>query len=132
LPFENYLYIISLKGSDIIALFDFIGTISQGNGGFPQFSKEVRYTLDVPGKTVSGLTIGGASVDPDKTYRFCTNDYILSGGDGYVVVRDKAADPFNTSLLLSYVVIEYISAQGGIITPAKDGRLTVTGGVALP
>jgi len=128
LPFENYLYIASLKGSQIIELFNFIATVPQGAGGFPQFSHDVRYTLDIPAKAVRNLTIGGAPVNPDKTYRFCTNDYLLGGGDGYVVLT-KSQNPFNTSLLLSYVVIEYIASQKGIITPALDGRMTVTGGV---
>jgi 5'-nucleotidase/UDP-sugar diphosphatase len=130
LPFENYLYIVSLKGSEIIELFDFIGTIQQGAGGFPQFSSEVRYTID---KTqgmgvIRNLTIGGVPVDPNKTYRFCTNDYILGGGDGYEVMK-KAQNPFNTSLLLSYVVVEYIKSLGKPVSPATDGRLTVIGGV---
>jgi 5'-nucleotidase/UDP-sugar diphosphatase len=128
LPFENYLYIVSLKGSQVLELFNFIATIPQGNGGFPQFSKEVRYTLDVPGKAVRDLSIGGAPVDPNKTYRFCTNDYLLGGGDGYTVLKNSI-DPFNTSLLLSYVVIEYIASQNGIISPATDGRMRVLGGV---
>jgi len=128
LPFENYLYIASLKGSEILELFSFIASIPQGNGGFPQFSKEVRYTLDVPNKAIRDLTIRGAPVDPNKTYRFCTNDYLLAGGDGYTVLT-KAGDQFNTSLLLSYVVIEYINSQSGIITPSTDGRINVIGGV---
>jgi 5'-nucleotidase/UDP-sugar diphosphatase len=130
LPFENYLYIVSLKGSQVLELFDFIATIQQGAGGFPQFSKEVRYTLDYSGGTrrVSGLTIGGAPVDPARTYRFCTNDYLLGGGDGYTVLTGSE-NPFNTSLLLSYVVVEYIKSQGGVITPSLDGRLTVIGGL---
>jgi 5'-nucleotidase/UDP-sugar diphosphatase len=131
LPFENYLYIVSLKGSGIIELFNFIGTVPQGAGGFPQFSKEVRYTIDKSAGQDKGeikdLTIGGAPVDPNKTYRFCTNDYLLKGGDGYVALT-KSQDPFNTSLLLSYVVIEYIRSQNGVITPSTDGRLTVIGG----
>jgi 5'-nucleotidase/UDP-sugar diphosphatase len=129
LPFENYLYIVSLKGTEIQELFNFIASVPQGAGGFPQFSKEVRYTLDVPGKTIRDLTIGGAPVDPNRTYRFCTNDYLLGGGDGYAVLK-KSLDPFNTSLLLSFVVIEYIKAQNGIITPSKDGRMNVVGGAA--
>ena len=128
LPFENYLFIASLSGSDILALFDFIATIPQGAGGFPQFSKEVRYTLDLTGGTgkIRDLTIGGAPVDPDRVYRFCTNDYMLRGGDGYEVLT-RNENPFNTSLLLSYVVGEYIRAQGRI-SPATDGRIVVVGG----
>jgi 5'-nucleotidase/UDP-sugar diphosphatase len=128
LPFENFLFIVTLKGSEILELFNIIATIPQGAGGFPQFSKEVRYTLDVPNKAIRNLTIGGAPVDPNKTYRFCTNDYLLGGGDGYTVLT-KAQSPYNTSLLLSYVVIEYINSQAGVITPSTDGRLNVIGGV---
>ncbi|AEF82617.1 bifunctional metallophosphatase/5'-nucleotidase [Leadbettera azotonutricia] len=130
LPFENYLFIASLKGQEILELFNFIATIPQGAGGFPQFSKEVRFTIDktVGDGVIKNLTIGGQPVDPNRTYRFCTNDYILGGGDGYEVMK-KAVDPFNTSLLLSYVVGEYIKSEGGTISPALDGRLTVTGGV---
>ena len=131
LPFENFLYIIDLKGSDLNELFKFIGTLPQGNGGFPQFSKEVRFVIDkTPGQddgVVSNITIGGAPIDPNKIYRVCTNDYILSGGDGYVVVRDKAQNPFNTSLLLSFVVSEYVKDQK-TITPVLDGRMTIIGG----
>jgi len=129
LPFENMLYIVSLYGSEIIELFNFIATIPQGNGGFPQFSQEVRFTLDVPNRSVSNLTIGGAPVDPNRIYRFVTNDFILAGGDGYTVLT-RAHNPLNTSLLLSYVVIEYINSRDGIITPSTDGRMVVIGGVA--
>ena len=128
LPFENYLFIVSLTGAEIIELFDFIATIPQGSGGFPQFSKEVRYTLDVPARAVRELTIGGQSVDPKRTYRFCTNDYLVGGGDGYTVLK-KSKDPFNTSLLLSYVVTEFIKAQDGVIRPETDGRMRVIGGI---
>ena len=128
LPFDNYLYIVSLKGSEILELFDYIAGIPQGNGAFPQFSGELRYTLDVPNRKVSELTIGGAQVDPDRTYRLCINDYLFSGGDGYTVLT-KAQNPFNTSLLLSYVLIEYIGSRNGVIVPYTDGRLVVIGGV---
>jgi 5'-nucleotidase/UDP-sugar diphosphatase len=127
LPFENYLYIVSLRGSEILELFNFIATVPQGAGGFPQFSKEVRYTLNVPNQTITDLTIGGAPVDPNRIYRFCTNDYLLGGGDGYTVLT-RAQDRFNASLLLSDVVMEYITANG-TITPTLDGRMTVIGGV---
>ena len=128
LPFENLLYIVSLRGSELNDLFNFIATIPQGAGGFPQFSREVRYTRDIPNNRISGLTVGGAPIDPNRIYRFATNDFLLTGGDGYTVLT-RAQNPFNTSLLLSYVVIEYINAQGGSITPSTDGRLTVIGGV---
>ncbi|MCL2181467.1 MAG: 5'-nucleotidase C-terminal domain-containing protein [Treponema sp.] len=130
LPFDNYLHIVTMTGTQIIELFNFIATIPQGNGGFPQFSSDVRYTIDknIGSGIITELTIGGQPVDPLQVYRFCTNDYILGGGDGYTVMSN-AVQPFNSSLLLSYTVIEYIRAQGGVITPALDGRLTIIGGI---
>ncbi|MDR2518690.1 MAG: 5'-nucleotidase C-terminal domain-containing protein [Spirochaetaceae bacterium] len=125
LPFENYLYIVSLKGSDIIELFTFIASIPPGSGGFPQVSKEVRYKIDYSkgAGELKDLTIHGKAVDPARVYRFSTNDYLLGGGDGYTVLA-KAENPFNTSLLLSYVFIEWIKAHSPI-APVTDGRITI-------
>ena len=128
LPFENNLYIVSMYGRDLIELFNFMATIPQGAGGFPQFSREVRLTLDVPNQRMSNITIGGAPIDPNRIYRFCTNDFLLTGGDGYTVLAERSMDVYNTSLLLSYVVIEYIRSQGGVISPVVDGRMNVIGG----
>ncbi|MCL2441167.1 MAG: 5'-nucleotidase C-terminal domain-containing protein [Treponema sp.] len=130
LPFDNFLYAVNMTGAHIIELFDFIATIPQGSGGFPQVSYDVHFTIDKTqgNGVISELTIGGEPVDRNRIYRFVTNDYILGGGDGYEVMN-KATEPFNISLLLSYVVTEYIKAQEGIITPILDGRLKVIGGV---
>jgi len=126
LPFENYIYIVSLKGSDIIELFNFIASIPQGAGGFAQVSSGVRYTIDYSSGTgvLKNLTINGEPVDPEKMYRFSTNDYLLGGGDGYTVLS-KAEETFNSSLLLSYIFMEYIQSSG-TISPRTDGRITIT------
>ncbi|MDR1030991.1 MAG: 5'-nucleotidase C-terminal domain-containing protein [Treponema sp.] len=128
LPFENYLYLVSLKGSEIIDLFTFIASIPQGNGGWAQVSQEVRYTIDyTQGEGIlKDLTIHGDPVDPDRVYRFCTNSYLLAGGDGYTVLKN-AQEPFNTSLIDSWVVLEALQAVG-TISPETDGRITVIGG----
>jgi 5'-nucleotidase/UDP-sugar diphosphatase len=127
LPFANNLYLVSLKGSEIVELFDFIATINQGAGGFPQFSSDVRYTIDYTSGAgrITNLTIGGSPIDPNKTYRFCTNDYLLGGGDGYEVLK-KATEPFNTSTLLSTVVIEGIKAfqEGTIVNTVSTSSVS--------
>jgi len=129
LPFENYLYVVSMTGSQVIKLFDFIATIPQGNGGFPQISSDVRFTIDkTSGKgVIKDLTIGGKPVDTNRIYRLCTNDFVLNGGDGYTPML-AATDRLNTSILLSYAVTEYIKANK-TINPVTDGRMTILGGV---
>lgn len=130
LPFENYVYVLTLNGSDVVELFNFIGSIKQGAGAFAQVSKEIRYTItyDAEGNgTISDVTIGGAPIDPNRTYRFATNDYLAGGGDGYTVLT-KSIDTYNTSMLLSTVVIDYAQSLQGAITPTTDGRIRVVGG----
>ncbi|MCR5605312.1 MAG: 5'-nucleotidase C-terminal domain-containing protein [Treponema sp.] len=130
LPFENYVYVITLKGSDVVELFNFIGTIKQGAGAFAQVSKDIKYTItyDAEGNgTMSNLTIKGQPIDPNRTYRFATNDYMAKGGDGYVVFT-KSIDTYNSSMLLSDVFIEYAKTIKDSVTPTTDGRITVIGG----
>jgi 5'-nucleotidase/UDP-sugar diphosphatase len=130
LPHVNTVFVVSLTGEEVVKLFDFIGTIEQGAGAFPQFSSGARVVIDKTqgaGK-ITSLSIGGKKVDNGKTYRVCTNDYIVNEGDGYPL--GNATDIYNSSALLSDVVCDYIKAQkGGAITPKTDGRLTVKGGV---
>lgn len=130
LPFENYVYVITMKGSDLIEFFDFVATVPQGAGAFAQVSKETRYTLTYDENkqgTIGNLTIGGQPIDPQKTYRMATNDYLAGGGDGYTVLT-RNTDSFNTSMLLSDVVIEYVQTLSQPVSPVLDGRLTVVNG----
>ena len=134
LPFDNYLYVLTLSGSDVIKLFEFVGTVNQGAGAFPQVSKEVSFTAtyDAAGKNgkVSDVKINGKPVDPKATYKVLTNDYMAGGGDGYVVLK-SSTDTFNTSCTLRDAIIEYFKVLPSPVDPAsfKTGRITVKGGV---
>ena len=134
LPFENYVYVVTLKGSDVIELFNFIGSINQGAGGFAQMSKEVSYTItyDAQGMNgvISNVLVNGKAIDENATYKIAVNDYLAGGGDGYVALT-KSLDTFNTSMLMSDVVIEYAQSLGEAITPTTDGRITIVGGIDI-
>ncbi|MGI5172840.1 5'-nucleotidase C-terminal domain-containing protein [Treponema sp. OMZ 840] len=130
LPFENYVYVVTLKGSDVVKLFDFIGTIPQGAGAFAQVSKEVKMTLNYDAGKIENVTVGGKPIDSARTYKIAVNDYLAAGGDGYEVFK-KAVETFNTSMLLSDVVIDYVQTLVQPIVPKTDGRITIIGGMAL-
>lgn len=131
LPFDNWIYLTTMKGSSVIKLFEFIASIPQGAGAWAQVSAEARYTIDYSGPDGKGvlkdLTIGGKAVDPNGTYTFVTNDYLMGGGDGYKVLADNVA-AYNTSTTLRDVVIAY-AAEKKTLVPATDGRITVIGGM---
>jgi len=133
LPFENYVYVVTLNGSDVADLFQFIATLNQGAGGFPQMSKNVKYTLtyDAEGKNgqISDVTISGEPVDTTRTYRIAVNNYLAEGGDGYTVLT-RSVDTFNTSMLMSDIVIEYAQSLTGPVSSETSGRITVVGGIA--
>ena len=130
LPFENYVYVVTLKGSDVVDLFNFIGSIKQGAGAFAQVSKSIKYTItyDADGNgTISDVTINGEPIDANKEYRFACNDYNAKGGDGYEAFT-RSVDTYNSSMLLSDVFIQYAETFGEPVTPQTDSRITLING----
>ncbi len=133
LPFDNWIYLTKMKGSDVIKLFEFIASIPQGAGAFAQVSAEARYTIDYTNDIKKGelkdLTIKGKPVDPDAVYTFVTNDYLMGGGDGYAVLKNNV-EAYNTSTTLRDVIIAYAQYKK-ILEPMTDGRITIVGGMTF-
>ncbi len=125
LPFDNSVVTLKLKGSDVIKLFEFIGTINRGAGAFAQVSSQVRYTVDFTTKTCKDITINGKAIDPDREYTIVTNSYMASGGDGYDILAKAGYDLYDTSAFQRDAVIEYIESMDKPIIPETDGRITV-------
>ncbi len=127
LPFNNYLYVITLKGSDVLDVFDFIATVPQGAGAFPSVSKQVRYTVNYKTGKTENLTVNGRPVDPDAEYTIGTINYLAEGGDGYEVFK-RSTDSFNTSILYGQMLLDYCKSLSAPAVPYTDGRVIVIGG----
>jgi 5'-nucleotidase len=119
LPYGNAVATLKLRGADLRAAL--IGGLARrGKGAYPQ----------VAGARISGpasdpvITIGGAPLDPARIYRVVTNDFMRAGGDGYVVFRERAIDPYDTGPALDEVVAREINARSPLDLKA-DGRLDV-------
>ncbi len=76
MPFNNYATVLDIKGSDLLATFDVMARTA-GNG----VSKNVSVVFDPATKKCVSAKINGKPVDPDKTYRLSTIDYLANGGD---------------------------------------------------
>jgi 5'-nucleotidase/UDP-sugar diphosphatase len=124
LPFDNTIVVVELKGSDLIELFNYIATIPNGAGAFPQVSDGVKFTINYQTMKCENILINGKPIDENKVYKIATNSYMATGGDGYVVFK-KALSFYDTSMFQRDVFIEYIKALGGKITPVLYGRITI-------
>ena len=124
LPFDNSVVVVTLKGSDLQSLFDYIATIPDGRGAFPQVSKGLRFTINRVTGRCENILINEAPINPNRIYKIATNSYLASGGDGYKVFL-KATHRYDTSMFQRDVFIQYIKYLGGMIKPKIKGRINV-------
>ncbi len=124
LPFDNSLVVLTMKGSDVLSLFDYFATIERGSGAFPQVSEGLNFTINYATGRCEDIFIYGKPIDPDRTYKIVTNSYLANGGDGYKMFL-KAVDRFESSMIQRDVLIEYIKSLGGTIRPEVKRRIKV-------
>jgi hypothetical protein len=87
LPFGNSTSLVEVTGADIkAALENGVSQIEQRAGRFPQVSG-LKFEVDpkaAVGSRVSNIQVNGEALDPAKRYKVATNNFMLTGGDGYV------------------------------------------------
>lgn len=128
LPFGNKTVKLALTGAQVLeALENGFSQMEQGAGRFPQVSG-MRIVVDPKrpaGQRVVEVRVGGAALDPGRTYSVATNDFMARGGDGYAVLARgrNLIDPA-AALLMASQVIDYI-AQRAEVAPTVEGRITI-------
>ncbi len=126
LPFGNVVVVVDLSGADLkAALENGVSAVEDGAGRFPHVSG-MTVVADVSkpaGSRIVSVEVGGAPLDPAKTYTVATNDFMARGGDDYVALRngDYVVGPRDGKLLAS-VVIDAVAAAG-TVSPAVEGRV---------
>ncbi|GAV13875.1 bifunctional UDP-sugar hydrolase/5'-nucleotidase [Paenibacillus sp. NAIST15-1] len=115
LPFPNTLAVVEAKGSDLTAaLENGVSEIEAGSGRFPQVAG-ITFSFDIKkpkGSRVSDVKVGGKAVEADKTYRVAVNDFLIAGGDGYAMFKDKKS--LDTGVTLYEVVEQYMKEKKDI------------------
>lgn len=80
IPFNNRVQVIDIKGSDIL-----LALLQMARIGGSGVSKgvEVAFTAktDSTDAAIVSATLDGQPIDPDRTYRVATIDYLAKGGD---------------------------------------------------
>lgn len=76
LPFENRVYVIDIKGSDLAEALDVMAS-RNGDG----VSNGVDISFDPATGRCTSISINNTPLDPTKIYRIATIDYLANGGD---------------------------------------------------
>jgi len=147
LPFGNTLSLLTLTGAQVIAALE--NGVSQVNlanpsssaGRFPQVaglrfiwnpsqpagSRIVRVLVQSAtevGATGADATDAFVPINLTATYRVVTNNFMLTGGDGYSVFA-QGTNPVDAGFVLADVVQDYITAKSPV-SIATEGRITQT------
>ena len=118
-PFDNVLSILTMKGSDLKTMFNYVAS----NNGLPVNS---GVKLVINNKKVKSVTVNGQAIDNNKIYKVATIDYLVElGRYGFENATSRSDSP---EIIRDYFVeyFRHIAKQNnGNITAKTDGRVTV-------
>jgi 2',3'-cyclic-nucleotide 2'-phosphodiesterase (5'-nucleotidase family) len=128
LPFGNSTSLVEVTGADIkTALENGVSQLEQRAGRFPQVSG-LKFEVDskaAVGSRVSNVQVNGAPLDPAKKYKVATNNFMLTGGDGYAAfTKGRVLVGQTDGKLLANEVMAYVRKKGTVDSKV-EGRITV-------
>jgi len=136
LPFGNRLVQVDLTGAQVLAalengISEIKANPEESSGRFPQVAG-IKFSADLTkpvGSRVTEVLIGNTTsgyipLDKAAVYRLVTLDFILSGGDGYTMLKD-GQNVRGGDVPQEMAVIDYIKANSPV-NPEVEGRITLT------
>ena len=123
-PFENKICFLTLTGEKVLELFQQIA--HRGGEGV---SHAVRMVITRDGK-LKDVTLNGEPVDPAKSYRIATLDYLAEGNDQLVAFKSgtDVVAPKAKENNVRYIIMDYfreMKAQGKVVESRVEGRCVV-------
>jgi 5'-nucleotidase/UDP-sugar diphosphatase len=123
-PFGNTLCTLALSGREVLDYLAVAAKMNPGAGGFAHLS---GVELISANGVLLQARIGGAFVDPAKSYRMVINSFMAAGGDGYPVLT---AHPgfVNTGFVDAEALRAYIALHSPLQVAhfAPGGSLTAS------
>ena len=123
LPFGNKVVVTPVSGAALKQALEY-GVAGRGAGRFPQVSG-IRAVVDAAapvGSRLISIEVNGAPLDPARTYRVATLDFLAMGGDGYTMLADPDATEDSGARLMANDVMAY-ARKLGTIEAKIEGRL---------
>lgn len=118
LPFGNATSMVEITGKDVKdAIENGLRDAPQGSGRFPVVSGLIfEADLKQPqGSRVTSVKVDGKEIDPTGKYTVATNNFMLTGGDGYTALgRGKTLIGLTDGKLMANEVMVYIRRLGTV------------------
>lgn len=119
-PFDNSIVVMEIGGEDLIENFKIMAA-QDGQG----VNKETEAVYDPSTHELNSVTINGKPIDPDKTYRLATIDYLAAGND-YMEPLSDGTIIARSNEVLYQILIDYITAgklDGLLAAPDRTERM---------
>ena len=107
MPFENRIIEVAISGSDLIANLLCCGGAASGMS----YSSDGHVTL-----------ASGRPFSVDSTYYLLVNDFMFTGGAGYLF-DDQDLEAYDTSINWRQPVIDFTAALGTSVTDPLEGQI---------
>jgi 2',3'-cyclic-nucleotide 2'-phosphodiesterase (5'-nucleotidase family) len=124
LPFGNRVVTIDVKGRALReGLENGLSRVESAAGRFPQVSGlAIEYDPQrAAGRRIVSIRIGGKPLEPSRTYRIATNDFLARGGDGYAgFAGAPQLIPADDAPLLANEVMVYVRNLGTVRTGVEQ------------
>ncbi|SDY74839.1 5'-nucleotidase [Micromonospora pattaloongensis] len=129
-PFNNLVVTQTFTGAQLKEVLEqqFVGFAGQTSQRVLQVSAGFTYTYDTTrpaGERVSDMALDGTAIDPARTYRVTTNDFLANGGDGFTRLSAgtarTTAPGFDVDALVAYL------GAGAPVAPGPGDRITRLG-----
>lgn len=121
LPFGNEIVSFQASGAFIREIVE--RKLSGGGRGLSVGGAKVAFNKELPdGERVLSIEVGGMPLDPEKTYRIATTDYLLEGNSGLTMLKDipRPQVDFHGTLLRDAVIEHFI--QNSPVDVKLNGR----------
>ncbi len=116
---DDEVVVLTLRGEQILqALERALELYPQRNNAFLQLAgAEVRFNPRAEaGKRIVSVTIAGAKLDPERTYKVATTAPMARGALGYFRIWSREQITLNTGRTLAEVVRDYLKWQRSLIS----------------
>lgn len=122
LPFSNELATMELTGEQLQQVLEQDAQASgeDDNGGFLQVS---GLSFTIRDRSATDIQVGGQPLQPDKTYKVATVDFLATGGNGYTTFT-QGQNVRMVGVILSQLVQDYLAAHQPV-APEVEGRIQI-------